>query len=90
MNTRETPPAPAPEPALSSVVIPLLKGFVYQESDHERQTAHLQSAAEALAALRRDHADLERQIAANGGDRIATLAYRIEAYRAEKARGTRQ
>lgn len=47
------------------------------QSDHGRQTARLQSAADALAALRRDQADLQRQIAANGGDRIATLADRI-------------
>ncbi len=33
MNAPEPPPAPAAEPALSGVVIPLLKGVVYQEND---------------------------------------------------------
>ena len=33
MNTPETPPESPQEPALSAVVIPLLKGVVYQEND---------------------------------------------------------
>jgi hypothetical protein len=47
------------------------------DSEHERQTSRIQGIAETLAALRRDEADLNRQIAENGGDRIATLTAKI-------------
>jgi uncharacterized protein YPO0396 len=56
------------------------------ESEHERQTSRIQGIAETLAAFRRDEADLNRQIAENGGDRIATLAARIGELASERDR----
>ena len=47
------------------------------QAEHQRQTSRIQDLAETLAALRRDAADLNRQIAENGGDRIASLTARI-------------
>jgi uncharacterized protein YPO0396 len=43
----------------------------------ERQQNSLNEIGEALAALRRDEADLTSQIAANGGDRLAVLSSRV-------------
>ncbi len=56
------------------------------DSEHERQTARIQGIAETLASLRRDEADLNRQIAENGGDRIATLTARIGELSSERDR----
>ncbi len=56
------------------------------ESDHERQISRIQGIAETLASLRRDEADLNRQIAENGGDRIATLTARIGELSSERDR----
>ena len=56
------------------------------DSEHERQTSRIQGIAETLASLRRDEADLNRQIAENGGDRIATLTARIGELSGERDR----
>ena len=56
------------------------------DSEHERQTSRIQGIAETLATLRRDEADLNRQIAENGGDRIATLTARIGELSSERDR----
>lgn len=56
------------------------------ESEYERQTTRIQGIAETLATLRRDEADLNRQIAENGGDRIATLTARIGELSSERDR----
>jgi uncharacterized protein YPO0396 len=56
------------------------------ESEHERQTTRIRGITETLAALRRDEADLNRQIAENGGDRIATLTARIGELSSERDR----
>jgi len=55
-------------------------------SEHERQTARIQGMAESLAAHRRDEANLTRQIAENGGDRIASLSARIGDLASERDR----
>jgi uncharacterized protein YPO0396 len=55
----------------------LEKRAVTLESEHERQMSRIQDIKEALAALYRDKENLNRQIAENGGDRIATLTARI-------------
>ncbi len=62
------------------------KRAVTLESEHERQMSRIQGIAETLAALRRDEADLNRQIAENGGDRIATLTSRIGELSGERDR----
>ena len=64
----------------------LEKRAVTLDSEHERQTARIQGIADTLAALRRDEADLNRQIAENGGDRIATLTARIGELSSERDR----
>lgn len=56
------------------------------DSEHERQTSRIQGIAETLADLRRDEADLNRQIAENGGDRIATLTAKIAERSTERDR----
>jgi uncharacterized protein YPO0396 len=56
------------------------------DSEHERQTSRIQGIAETLASLRRDEADLNRQIAENGGDRIASLTSRIGELSSERDR----
>ena len=45
--------------------------------EQDRQRRRIAEVAETLAALRRDESDLARQIAENGGDRIAGLSARI-------------
>lgn len=62
----------------SSVKLDLLeKRALSLQSDHERQLSRIQAIDHSLASHRLDEADLNRQIAENGGDRIATLTARI-------------
>lgn len=56
------------------------------DSEQDRQASRIQGITETLASLRRDEADLNRQIAENGGDRIATLSARIGELAGERAR----
>jgi uncharacterized protein YPO0396 len=56
------------------------------DSEHERQTSRIRGIAETLASLRRDEADLNRQVSENGGDRIATLTARIGELSGERDR----
>lgn len=56
------------------------------DSEHARQTSRIQGIVETLAAHRCDAADLNRQIAENGGDRIATLTARIGELSSERDR----
>ena len=54
--------------------------------EQDRQQRRIAEIAETLAALRRDESDLARQIAENGGDRIAGLSARIEELAPERDR----
>ncbi|MEI6177624.1 MAG: SbcC/MukB-like Walker B domain-containing protein, partial [Verrucomicrobiota bacterium] len=75
------------EPHFATLKLELLeKRAATLDSEHERQTSRIQGIAETLASLRRDEADLNRQIAENGGDRIATLTARIGELSGERDR----
>jgi uncharacterized protein YPO0396 len=75
------------EPHFATLKLELLENRAATlESEHERQTTRIQSIAETLASLRRDESDLNRQIAENGGDRIATLTARIGELSSERDR----
>ncbi|MFA6270867.1 MAG: ATP-binding protein [Candidatus Paceibacterota bacterium] len=54
--------------------------------DLERQQHRIAEIVESLAKLRRDESDLARQIAENGGDRIAGLSARIDQLAPERDR----
>jgi len=56
------------------------------EMERERQNSRIRDMAESLAALRRDEAELVRQIAENGGDRITVLTARISERSVERER----
>jgi uncharacterized protein YPO0396 len=75
------------EPHFATLKLELLeKRAETLDSEHERQTSRIQGITETLASLRRDEADLNRQIAENGGDRIATLTARIGELSGERDR----
>lgn len=58
--------------------------------EQERQQQRIAEIVETLATLRRDEADLDRQIFENGGDRIAGLAARIDQLAPERDRRKRK
>ncbi len=75
------------EAHFATLKLELLEGrAVTLASEHERHAARIQDIEDALTALRRDEADLHRQIADNGGDRIATIAARIDERAGERDR----
>jgi uncharacterized protein YPO0396 len=75
------------EPHFATLKLDLLeKRAATLDFEHERQTSRQQEIAETLASFRRDEAILNRQIAENGGDRIATLTARIGELSSERDR----
>jgi uncharacterized protein YPO0396 len=74
-------------PHFATLKLGLLEGRAANLAiEEERQKRRIAEIAEAMTSLRRDEADLTRQIADNGGDRIAGLSARIDQLSLEQDR----